>query len=172
MGTALPERCEHGVRWRCGLCELDEQKRKEECAMGWSLREMTDQERKEAQQAARATQEFAGAEADPQGLDPKTQGAKLDAGKVDLTFLMDYFPRALTAVCWVSEFGASKYSRGGWRGVPDGVSRYTKALLRHLFGVGRADPIPNLDPKDVHDAQVAWNALARLELKLKLTGNG
>jgi hypothetical protein len=37
---------------------------------------------------------------------------------------------------------------------------------RHLFKIG--EPVPYLAPEVVHDAQVAWNALARLELLLGL----
>lgn len=97
-------------------------------------------------------------EGDPNGLKPHEPGAKFDDGKVDMTLLLDW-PLALAAVCQVSELGARKYSRGGWKHVPDGFARYTAAMLRHLFGLAKDDGID-------HDAQVAWNALSRLELKL------
>lgn len=106
-----------------------------------------------------------GIEHDPNGIGSHEPGAKLDAGKVDLTFLEDW-PNALVMVCRVAEYGANKYSRGGWRSVPNGFRRYTKALLRHVLGVGDLDLIPGVPREHVHDAQVAWNALSRLEIKL------
>jgi hypothetical protein len=104
--------------------------------------------------------------------DPHQPGAKLDQDKVDLTYLAEYFPRACEAVCRCAELGEQKYIRGGWRSVPDGVRRYTKALWRHLFRLGDDDPVPGVPPKLIHDAQVAWNALARLELLLGMPPAG
>lgn len=110
-------------------------------------------------------------EVDPTGLSADTPGAKLDAGKVDLSLIPECFPNALTAVAEVAEIGAKKYSRGGFLHVLGGFVRYTAALLRHLFAAGRGE----LDDGEVilkstkygHDAQVAWNALARLEVKMR-----
>lgn len=105
-------------------------------------------------------------EVDPNGKSPKESGAKLDAGKPPLyRGLFDYFPRALSAVAKVSAAGARKYSWKGWIDVPDGVGRYSDALLRHLA----MEPIEFLDADTncEHAAQVAWNSLARLELILK-----
>jgi Domain of unknown function (DUF5664) len=121
---------------------------------------------KKAQQAEMMRQELAAAESDPHGTNAHTPGAKLDAGKVDLTFLEDW-PHALAAVCRVAEFGANKYSRGGWLKVPDGFRRYTKAMLRHVLRIGDLDVILGVAPEHIHDAQVAWNALSRLEMKLR-----
>ena len=103
-------------------------------------------------------------EVDPDGVDQHAHGAKLDAGKPDLSLLL-MFGRALTAVGMVGTYGAEKYTRGGWRGVVDGINRYTAAMLRHLFKEDRSpmdDDLPVL-----HATQVAWNALARLELILE-----
>jgi hypothetical protein len=61
--------------------------------------------------------------------DPHQAGAKLDHGKVDLTYLAEYFPRACEAVCRCAELGEQKYTRGGWRSVSDGVRRYTKSAV-------------------------------------------
>lgn len=108
-------------------------------------------------------------EKDPNGLDQHTAGAKLDAGKVDLSLLL-FFPNALTAVAEVAEIGAKKYSRGGFLKVANGVTRYTAALLRHLFGATKEDDdgeVVLVSTKFGHDAQVAWNALARLEKKMR-----
>lgn len=103
-------------------------------------------------------------EKDPSGLLPSQPGAKLDQGKVDvLRGAIQYFPRALLAVALVSEIGARKYSWKGWEMVPDGVQRYGAALSRHLMATDEFDA----DTGCRHAAQVAWNALARLELILK-----
>lgn len=79
--------------------------------------------------------------------------------------MLRYFPRALEAVTVISEYGARKYEADGWRRVPDGFTRYTDALLRHLRAEGQGQA---LDPESsrLHAEHVAWNALARLELLL------
>lgn len=106
-------------------------------------------------------------EKDPNGISPTQPGAKLDAGKAPIIRgAVKYFPRALAAVARVSLFGATKYTWNGWESVPDGVNRYSDALGRHLLGEaidGPTDPETGLS----HAAQVAWNALARLELILR-----
>lgn len=106
-------------------------------------------------------------ERDPNGKSAHEAGSKLDAGKpAVMRGVVQYFPRALVAVASVSQYGAAKYTWGGWESVPDGVQRYTDALGRHLVGEtidGPADPETGL----LHAAQTAWNALARLELMLR-----
>lgn len=110
------------------------------------------------------------AEHDPSGLDAHAPGAKLDAGKVPaLRGSVQQFPRALNAVAAVSAFGAAKYTWNGWESVPDGVQRYTDAMGRHLFAEQTEGPI-DADSGLLHAAQVAWNALARLELMLRQRG--
>lgn len=101
-------------------------------------------------------------EQDPNGITADAPGAKLDAGKPDLSLLID-FRLALNEVATVGTFGARKYSRGGWQHVADGPTRYTAAMLRHLLASSDIDA----DSGMIHDAQVAWNALARLELRLR-----
>jgi len=101
---------------------------------------------------------------DPYGLDQHELGAKLDAGKPDASLLL-MFGKALEAVAAVGTFGARKYTRGGWQSVVGGIERYTAALLRHLFKEHYEDNDP--DSQLLHAAQVAWNALARLELLLR-----
>jgi hypothetical protein len=105
-------------------------------------------------------------EKDPTGRKPNEKGAKLDAGKPPVfRGLLDYFPRACMAVANVSAAGASKYTWKGWESVPDGVNRYSDALVRHIVNEsleGAVDPDGFL-----HKAQVAWNALAALELYLR-----
>ncbi len=93
-------------------------------------------------------------------------GVKYDADKVPVVRgAFHYFPRALTAVARVSAAGANKYTWKGWETVPDGATRYTDALGRHLL----AETETPIDEETgcLHAAQVAWNALARLELMLR-----
>lgn len=103
-------------------------------------------------------------ELDPTGRSQNEPGAKLDAGKPDASLLL-MFGRALEAVAVVGTFGARKYTRGGWQQVPDGINRYTAAMLRHVLK-------ENHEPRDLdsgllHAAHATWNALARLELMLR-----
>jgi hypothetical protein len=105
-------------------------------------------------------------EADPAGLQANTPGAKLDAGKIDVyRGGVAYFPRALEAIARVSEKGARKYSWKGWEKVPNGVVRYTAAMMRHILKEDREEIDP--DTMEPHIAQTAWNAMARLELYLR-----
>lgn len=95
-------------------------------------------------------------------------GVKYDAGKPEVVKgVLHYFPNALAAVADVSAAGARKYTWDGWRTVPDGVDRYTEAMGRHLLAEreGPTDSGPG-GTGCLHAAQVAWNALARLELML------
>ena len=103
-------------------------------------------------------------ETDPNGVDPHQPGAKLDAGKPDLSLLLN-LDKALHAVAEVMTFGAQKYTRGGWQEVPDGINRYTAAGLRHVLKENREE----LDPDSglMHAAHHACNALFRLELMLR-----
>lgn len=105
-------------------------------------------------------------EVDPNGKSAKEPGSKLDAGKSPVFLgLLNYFPRACLAVADVSAAGARKYAWKGWETVPDGINRYSDALGRHIVNEqieGDYDPDGFL-----HAAQIAWNALARLELKLQ-----
>ena len=104
------------------------------------------------------------AESDPFGKDPCEPGAKLDKGKPKAGVLSD-FGLALLEVARVGTYGAEKYSRSGWVEVPDGEIRYTDAMWRHLL----AEKEEETDEESgfLHEAHVAWNALARLELKLR-----
>lgn len=100
--------------------------------------------------------------------DPHQPGAKLDAGKPDASLLLQ-FADALTEVAKVGTFGARKYTRGGWLSVPDGQTRYTAALLRHLMAETNEDADPESGLS--HAAHTAWNALARLQLAINNTRN-
>lgn len=103
-------------------------------------------------------------EHDPTGAYPHATGAKLDAGKEPVRLILHAMPRALLEVAKVGGFGAAKYSENGWRSVPNGVHRYTDAMFRHALKEGFE--LRDADSGMLHAAQVAWNALARLELML------
>jgi len=106
-------------------------------------------------------------------MDQHEPGAKLDGDKPDMSLLL-MFGKALTMVADVGTAGAKKYTRGGWQSVPDGENRYTAAMLRHLYTDEQYDSdIREWTDHDIlHDAQVAWNAIARLELKLRRLEDG
>lgn len=108
-------------------------------------------------------------EKDPNGKKPNEPGAKLDAGKSPIfRGLIDYFPRACSAVANVSRLGADKYAWKGWETVPDGFNRYSDALGRHLVAESLEGDWDYSFPEPVlHAAEAAWNAFARLELKLR-----
>lgn len=109
-------------------------------------------------------------EAVPDGASIHSAGAKADVGKAQMS-LLGQFGLALTEVGYVGTGGAIKYTRDGWITVDDGINRYTDAMLRHYF----KEPYETNDPQHSeivgrpikHAAQVAWNALARLELMLR-----
>lgn len=113
-------------------------------------------------------------ETDPNGKNPHEPGAKLDVGKPPIfRGLLDYFPRALLSVSNVSAVGASKYAWKGWEDVPDGFNRYSDAMGRHILSEGRGELYDDGPGGTglLHASQVAWNALARLELLLRSLEN-
>lgn len=99
-------------------------------------------------------------------IDQHAPGAKLDAGKVRPSLVLQGMPRAILAVSEVATFGANKYSDGGWQFVPNGQGRYTDAQLRHFLHEACGQTTDHESEK-LHLAHEAWNALARLELKLR-----
>lgn len=105
------------------------------------------------------------AEHEPHGKKPTDPGAKFDAGKIRMGLVIHGFPNALREVGRVATYGAAKYSPNGWRHVPDGVERYTDAMYRHLLQEAAGDEI-DAESELMHAAMAAWNALARLELRL------
>ena len=113
--------------------------------------------------------DFMDEERDPNGLALKTTGAKADEGKAPLLRgALQYFPRALEVISEISAIGAKKYFWKGWVSVDDGVNRYGDALVRHLIAEELSGPLDK-DTGCLHAGQVAWNALARLELILRQT---
>lgn len=104
-------------------------------------------------------------ESDPNGVAQHEPGAKLDAGKCDVGLLFESFPNALQAVAEVATFGAAKYTRNGWKSVPDGIRRYAAAAGRHLLKRYMGESVDK-DSKLPHRYHEAWNALAQLELSI------
>ena len=104
------------------------------------------------------------AETDPRGLKSSDPGAKFDAGKVRPSLILNAMPLAILAVSEVGTYGANKYSENGWKDVDNGIARYTDAMDRHRIKEGLE--VFDSDSGLMHAAQVAWNALARLELML------
>ena len=105
------------------------------------------------------------AEHDPTGRSAHEPGAKLDAGKQRPALVLGNFARALSAVADVGTYGAKKYTPNGWRTVPNGVERYSDAMMRHWLQEQQGEPC-DPETKLLHAAHLAWNALARLELML------
>ena len=103
-------------------------------------------------------------EKDPNGLNQHEPGAKLDDGKIEASLLKD-FGLALMEIGKVLTYGRKKYSASGWTKVKDGYQRYSDAMWRHLLksNYSETDEESGL----MHDAQIAWNSLARLEMKLR-----
>lgn len=105
-------------------------------------------------------------EKDPNGKDPHSPGAKLDEGKTRLHLMASDFPYALWEIARVATYGAEKYTEHGWHSVPDGIERYSEAMMRHYFqhvAGNSVDAESNLS----HLAHMAWNALAVLQLTLE-----
>lgn len=117
---------------------------------------------------------------DPHGIDAKSPGAKLDLGKAPIfEGVLQYFPRALEKVAFLSQWGATRYSWEGWRTVKDAFKRYSNAMGRHILKEkteGLYDLDARNDPKHpaeiLHATQVAWNSLARLEKLLEEIEHG
>lgn len=106
---------------------------------------------------------------DPNGIDQHAPGAKLDNGKARHGLVLGAFANALTEVAKVGTFGANKYSDNGWLSVPNGLARYTDAMLRHHFAEAGGEELDD-DSGLRHAAHRAWNALAVLELALREKG--
>jgi hypothetical protein len=100
---------------------------------------------------------------DPNGIDQHSAGAKVDAGKCEFGLIQRGFANALLGVADVGTYGACKYTRDGWKEVPEGVRRYLDAMYRHLNAYHRGE---GNDPESgiSHIDHAAWNILAVSEL--------
>jgi len=105
-------------------------------------------------------------ELDPLGKSQHEEGSKLDAGKLRAGLMLEGFANALLAVSEVTTKGAAKYTPRGWETVPNGIERYTDAMVRHQLKELTGEKY-DTDTGCLHAAQLAWNALARLELMIR-----
>ena len=101
-----------------------------------------------------------------QSQDNHVPGAKADSGKPDPTLILDGMASAILAVAEVATFGAEKYSRDGWKQVPNGFQRYSAAQDRHRLARATGEERDQESGK-LHLAHEAWNALAKLALYLE-----
>lgn len=118
-------------------------------------------------------------ESDPSGLSQHESGAKLDSGKVRPALVFKGFAHALWEVSRVGTLGSIKYTEFGFLEVENGEARYADAQLRHFLKAAmEGDYDPELtdlakehgvDPETsvLHMACEAWNALAKLEFRLR-----
>lgn len=109
-------------------------------------------------------------ETDPNGKAANEKGSKLDTGKPPvMQGCIRYFPRALEVIAKISLKGAKKYTWKGWESVEDGQNRYADARGRHELAIGRGEVYDDQPggTDELHLGQVAWNALAELELFLR-----
>lgn len=105
-------------------------------------------------------------EKEPNGIEQHAPGAKLDEGKVRVGLVLKGFCNAFWEVARVGTFGANKYSDYGFLTVENGEARYADAQLRHFLKDAMGE---ELDPETEisHLAAEAWNALAKLEVRLR-----
>lgn len=94
-----------------------------------------------------------------------TPGAKDDSDKPEMSLVLYGFADALLEVGKVATMGAKKYTRDGWKTVPDGIKRYADAGMRHMLAEAK-EPFDK-ESGLYHAAHYAWNALARLQLILE-----
>lgn len=93
-------------------------------------------------------------------------GAKDDGAKVDLSIILECFPRALWEVGRVADYGARKYSRGGCLKVKNAMQRYEAADMRHKLSFHKGEE-RDQESGMLHLAHCAWNALIQLEIYLR-----
>lgn len=112
-----------------------------------------------------ASEQPARVETTPDGLSMHAPGAKADAGKNRMGLVLHGFAYSFEAVSALGTHGAVKYSDRGFLKVENGFERYSDAMLRHFIAEeteGEMDVSGAL-----HATCVAWNALARLEVKIR-----
>lgn len=80
---------------------------------------------------------------------------------------LDYFPDALVAVAKVSKAGNDKHNPGQPLHWQRGKSEdHADCVARHLIDRGKTDPDTGL----LHTAEMAWRALALLQVELEQAG--
>ena len=96
-----------------------------------------------------------------------TPGMKNDNGKIRPALVINSMALAMQAIAEVGTYGAEKYSADNWMQVEDGIERYTDAMYRHLLDEAAGEALDD-ESGLMHAAHAAWNAIARLELILRL----
>lgn len=86
------------------------------------------------------------------------------------------FPLALEEVAKVSVYGTKKHKVRlddmSYLSIPDAYAIYSDAVLRHVTAEALHGPVNPQDGGLLHAAQLAWNALARLEVMLRHQAKG
>jgi hypothetical protein len=96
-----------------------------------------------------------------------TPGLKHDTGKIRPALVINSMALAMQAIAEVGTYGAAQYGVDNWLEVEDGIERYTDALYRHLLDEAAGEALDD-ESGLMHAAHAAWNAIARLELMLRL----
>lgn len=93
----------------------------------------------------------------------KPRGLKYDEGKPRMDLVTRGFPKVLTTLGTILGFGAKKYRADSWRQVPNGVSRYEAAAMRHFIAHSSGE---KLDPESglPHLAHAICNLMFVMEL--------
>lgn len=81
--------------------------------------------------------------------------------------VLDYFPAALAAVAKLSKLGNDKHNPGEplhW--TRDKSTDHADCIARHLIDRGIIDPDTGLS----HTVEIAWRALALLQIELEAAG--
>ena len=94
-----------------------------------------------------------------------SDGNKFDNGKPPVAEMLLDFQKPLMEVAKVWDFGAKKYSKSGWKSVPDAKNRYMNALCRHLLK-SVEEPIDEESGLS-HLVHMCFNALVVLHFELE-----
>lgn len=95
-----------------------------------------------------------------------SEGKKYDIGKPMVGTLVRIFPRALTAIGAVIEYGTHKYPNPeNWKLNDHIEERYFDSAMRHLTKYFAGEVVDEESNK-LHLAHAAWNILAILEMYL------
>ena len=98
------------------------------------------------------------------------EGKKYSQNKPKVGMLFSQMSRALNAIALAATHGNEKYSNEefwdeNFTSVPNAFKQYSDGLGRHLLLESQEEL--DKDSKMPHEVHVAWNALARLEIKLR-----
>ena len=82
-----------------------------------------------------------------------------------MTDVFQEFPMAMLEIAKVTAYAATRHIVRDWQDFPPdyGIRHYTGKMGRHLLAEETEGAVNAEDGGLLHAAQVAWNALARLE---------